>query len=62
MLYKPDFELAVPAGNRPDENKPEDIESLIRTAKGKLPYTARSIQTPCWRVGMVLGSGKWVGS
>lgn len=36
MEYKPDFELAVPSGNRPDENKVSDVESLLRLVKGKL--------------------------
>ena len=34
MKYKPDFELAVPAGNRPNMNKDSDIEQLLKTVKG----------------------------
>ena len=42
MEYKPDFELAVPSGNRPDENKPSEVESLLRLVKGQ-PYTLPSM-------------------
>ena len=42
MEYKPDFELAVPSGNRPDENKPSEVESLICLVKGQL-YTLPSM-------------------
>ncbi|KAF6039461.1 HDAC8 [Bugula neritina] len=34
MDYKPDFELHVPSGNRPNENKESSVESLLRVVKG----------------------------
>ena len=34
MKYKPDFELEVKAGNRPNNNKDTDIEQILRTVKG----------------------------
>ncbi|XP_067951413.1 histone deacetylase 8-like [Watersipora subatra] len=36
MEYKPDFELMVPAGNRPNMNKDSDIERILNVVKGSV--------------------------
>lgn len=40
MEYKPDFELIVAAGNRPDENQLSEVNMLLDLAKSKYYITS----------------------